>query len=315
MNMDFYASHFGFRENPFHLTPDPAYLYLSRQHRNALSHLLYGIGGRKGFIVITGGIGTGKTTLCRALLAELDPSVATALIFNSMMTEVELLAAVQQEFGIPAGRGRKTRKRCIDGINTFLLKNFSMGGNAVLIIDEAQNCSPNVLEQIRMLSNLETEREKLLQIVLMGQPELREILEAPALRQLNERIMVRYHLESLDERQSEEYIRHRLATAAREENRVTFTPGALRLIYRYARGNPRRINGICDRALLVAYTKDTFRIHRGIVRAALQDLGGGSGRRGRPFLFPGRGEGPWPAASLLWVLALSLLAWIFFIRG
>jgi len=314
MNMDFYASHFGFRENPFHLTPDPAYLYLSRQHRDALSHLLYGIGERKGFVVITGGIGMGKTTLCRALLAELDPSVATALIFNAAVSELELLAAVQQEFGIAPGRGRKTRKRCLDGINTFLLKNYSNGGNAVVIIDEAQNCSPHVLEQIRMLSNLETEREKLLQIVLMGQPELREILEAPALRQLNERIMVRYHLEPLDEKQSEAYIRHRLAMAAGDENKVDFTAGALRLIHRRARGNPRRINGICDRALLVAYTKDTVSIHRGIVRAAVRDLGGPFEKGGRLSRFPGTGASPWFAAAFLAGLVFFLFLWIL-VRG
>ena len=186
-----YTSFFGFRENPFNLTPDPRYLFLSPFHKEALDHLLYGITERKGFIAITGGIGTGKTTLCRALLDHLDDSTRTALIFSAFLSDTELLKAINQEFGIKMDPAAASKKDYIDSLNSFLLDNFSSGRNAVLLIDEAQNLSQTVLEQIRMLSNLETEKEKLIQIVLVGQSELKDLLASPSLRQLNERITVR----------------------------------------------------------------------------------------------------------------------------
>lgn len=267
-----YAAYFGLRENPFNLNPDPRYFYLSPQHQEALNCLIYGINERKGFIVITGGIGNGKTTLCRTLLARLDKSVESALIFNSSLSDLELLQAINQEFGIVLARGRQTKKRCLDALNEFLLKNFAAGKQSLLLIDEAQNLSHDVLEQIRMLSNLETDREKLLQIILMGQPELKELLSLPSLRQLNERITVRYDLKPLDRENLRVYIDYRLTMAGATEN-VRFTRGAYNLIYYCTTGNPRRINTLCDRALLVAYAEDAVIINRRIVKKALRDVG------------------------------------------
>ncbi|MHB8770228.1 MAG: ExeA family protein [Syntrophales bacterium] len=269
-----YEAYFGLKENPFSLSPDPQYLYLSPQHREALNCLIYGIGERKGFMVVTGGIGTGKTTLCRALLAGLDGTTASALIFNPALSEIELLKTINEEFGIKlAGRG--TKKRYLDGLNAFLMKNFAAGRNAVLLIDEAQNLSHGVLEQIRMLSNLETVREKLIQIILLGQPELRRLLALPSLRQLNERITVRYDLKPLVREDVRRYIEHRLDTAGGERLGDSFTAGSYDLIYRMSRGIPRRINAICDRALLIAYGKDVRAIDRRLVRAAIRDIGPG----------------------------------------
>jgi len=269
-----YEAYFGLKENPFSLSPDPRYLYLSPQHQEALNCLIYGIGERKGFMVVTGGIGTGKTTLCRALLAGLDGRTASALIFNPALSDVELLKTINEEFGIKlAGRG--TKKRYLDGLNAFLMKNFAAGKNAILLIDEAQNLSLSVLEQIRMLSNLETVRDKLIQIVLLGQPELRRLLALPSLRQLNERITVRYDLKPLAREDVRRYIEHRLVTAGGEKSGSSFTAGSYDLIYRMSRGIPRRINAICDRALLIAYGKDIRTIDRRLVRAAIRDIGPG----------------------------------------
>jgi general secretion pathway protein A len=270
-----YTSYFGLKENPFNLTPDPRYLFLSPQHSEALSHLLYGINEKKGFMVITGGIGTGKTTICRKLLSVLDQSIDSALIFNPSLSEMELLATINQEFGVKSGRGRPTRKRYISALNAFLLKNFSSGRNSVLLIDEAQNLSRGVLEQIRMLSNLETEREKLLQIILIGQPELEELLTSPSLKQLNERITVRYNLTPFNRRQEEDYIRHRLAVAGADNGFPRFSSQAFRKIHRYSKGIPRRINAICDRTLLIAYSGDCNVISRNLVRETVSDIGSG----------------------------------------
>jgi general secretion pathway protein A len=268
-----YETYFGLKENPFTLSPDPRYLYLSPQHREAMNCLIYGIGEKKGFMVVTGGIGTGKTTLCRALLAGLDGTVATALIFNPAISDIELLRTINQEFGIRLV-GRGTKKRYLDALNSFLMKNFAAGRNAVLMIDEAQNLSHSVLEQIRMLSNLETVREKLIQIILLGQPELRCLLTLPSIRQLNERITVRYDLKPLAREDVRRYIEHRLVTAGGEANGL-FTPGGYALIYGLSRGVPRRINAICDRALLIAYGRDLRTIDRRLVRAAVRDIGPG----------------------------------------
>ena len=271
-----YTSYFGLHENPFNMTPDTRYLFLSRQHSEALNHLLYGIAEKKGLIVITGGIGTGQTTLCRKLLSLLDESTDTALIFNPAVSEIELLETINQEFGIPPRKGRKIKKGYIDDLNRFLLDGFTAGRNAVLMIDEAQNLSPSVLEQIRMLSNLETEQEKLLQIILIGQPGLSELLASPSLRQLNERITVRYTLGPFDPLQVKDYIRHRLAVAGGGTNGTApFSRRAYRTIYRYSRGIPRRINAICDRALLIAYSRNGGSISAKIVREGVHDIGGG----------------------------------------
>lgn len=268
-----YTSYFGFKESPFNLTPDPRYLFLSPHHREALDHLLYGINERKGFIAITGGIGTGKTTLCRALLDQLDKSIKSALIFNSFITEKELLEIINQEFGINLDPGVQTKKEHIDRLNQFLLKTFTGGGNAVLLIDEAQNLSDTVLEQIRMLSNLETEKEKLIQIVLVGQSELKELLASSSLRQLNERIMVRYELRPLAHIDVQGYVEHRLVVAGGRGN-LRFTKGAFKAIYSYSKGNPRRINAVCDRALLIAYAREKYTISKGMVGSAIEEIRG-----------------------------------------
>ena len=266
-----YTSFFGLRENPFNLTPDPRYLFLSPYHKEALDHLLYGINERKGFIAIAGGIGTGKTTLCRALLSHMDASTKSALVFNASISDMELLKTINQEFGIQMDTRAVSKKDHIDVLNHFLLKNFSQGGNAFLLIDEAQNLSHTVLEQIRMLSNLETEREKLIQIVLVGQPELKELLAAPSLRQLNERIMVRYDLRPLRSRDIQGYVEHRLVVAGSKGN-VRFTNGVFKKISAYSQGNPRRINAVCDRALLIAHIKEEHTISKGTVAKAIEEL-------------------------------------------
>jgi general secretion pathway protein A len=266
-----YTSFFGFKENPFNLTPDPRYLYLSPYHKEALDHLLYGINERKGFIAITGGIGTGKTTLCRALLSHLDPTTKSALILNAFISDIELLKAVNHEFGLPMGQRKMSKKEYIDALNQFLLRNFARGGNAVLLVDESQNLSDAVLEQIRMLSNLETEREKLIQIVLVGQSELKELLAAPSLRQLNERITVRYDLRPLEPRDVQGYVEHRLVVAGGRGN-VRVTNGGYRKIAAFSKGNPRRINAVCDRSLLIAYVEGRQRISEGTVRRAIEEL-------------------------------------------
>jgi general secretion pathway protein A len=266
-----YSSYFGLKENPFNLCPDPKYLYLSPQHREALNHLIYGITERKGFIVLTGDVGTGKTTICRSLLATLDDSIESALIFNSHISDIELLETINQEFGIPIDGEERTKKRYIDALNEFLLRNFAAAKNVILLVDEAQNLSHKVLEQIRMLSNLETIQEKLIQIVLIGQPELQDLLMLPSLRQLNERITVRYDLKPLEKKNVQNYIEHRLAVAGGE--RVKFEQRTYGLIYDHSRGIPRRINAICDRALLIAYTVDTLTIDKITVRHAVNDMG------------------------------------------
>ncbi|HUT70446.1 MAG TPA: AAA family ATPase [Desulfatiglandales bacterium] len=304
-----YTSYFGLKENPFNLTPDPRYLFLSTYHKEALDHLLYGINDRKGFIAITGGIGTGKTTLSRALLGQLDESVKSALIFNSFISDTELLEMVNQEFGIKTDSKAKTKKGYIDKLNRFLLKSFTTGGNAVLLIDEAQNLSLPVLEQIRMLSNLETEREKLIQIVLVGQSELKELLANPSLKQLDERIMVRYELKPLDQKDAQGYVEHRLVVGGGRGN-LNFTGSALREIYRYSQGNPRRINAVCDRALLVAYAKDEFSISRGTIRKAIDDMRGGLSSEVRAHCGPRRIWRLLPVLVALLVVLLGLFGWM-----
>jgi general secretion pathway protein A len=267
-----YAAYFGLKENPFNLSPEPRYLFLSEQHRDALNCLIYGIKEKKGFVLISGGIGLGKTTICRSLLGALDDSVETALIFNTAISDLDLLETVLGEYGIAIKSKSKTKKNYIDTLNDFLLQNFAAGKTAVLLIDEAQNLSHGVLEQIRMLSNLETETEKLIQIILIGQPELVSTLMLPALRQLNERITVRYDLKPLSLLEVREYIQHRLIVA-QGPGSLKFTKGAFNLIYKFSEGIPRRINALCDRALLIAYTKSTSKIDRKIVKLAVHDIG------------------------------------------
>ena len=294
-----YKTFFGFREHPFNLTPDPRYLYLSRYHREALDHLLYGINQRKGFIAITGGVGTGKTTLCRALLDHLDDTTKSALIFSSFVSDMEILKSIAHEFGVALPAETESKNALLDAINHFLLRVFREGGNALLLIDEAQNLSRTVLEQIRMLSNLETEKDKLIQIVLVGQSELRDVLSAQSLRQLDDRITVRYHLKPLDQKDAQGYVEHRLVVAGGKGD-VHFSDGAFKRIYTYSGGNPRRINAVCDRALLLAYTAEKRTVSGKMTARAILDLRGGIDADGnRP---PGSRQWTW----WKWVLPLIL---------
>src|SRR5262249_11592957 len=242
---------------------------LSAQHEEALTHLLYGIYERKGFIEITGEVGTGKTVLCRALLERLDKTVSTALIFNSYLTKIELLQAITDDFGLTPRD--TTSKGYIDTLNAHLLAEFAAGHNAVVVIDEAQNLEPMVLEQLRMLSNLETERGKLLQIILVGQPELRAKLSTPQMRQLEQRIAVRFHIHELTRTETEQYITHRMSVAGGAHT-VTWSRRAMRLIHHHTGGIPRRINLLCDRILMTAFVRETHRVHAALVRHSVEDL-------------------------------------------
>ena len=271
-----YEAFYGLNEKPFNLTPDPSFLYLSEKHKEAFAHLLYGIRNRNGFVMVSGEIGTGKTTICRSLLGRLDPESEVAFIFNPRLSPQELLKTINEEFGI-ASRAR-SMKELIDELNAHLLARTAEGKNCILVIDEAQSLTPSVLEQIRLLSNLETERQKLLQIILVGQPELAEMLELPELRQLNQRITARYHLHELNFDETLHYIAYRLRIAG-GRRKVRFTRSAIRTVYASSGGTPRLINAICDRALLIGYTLEKHQITRGIIKKAVKEIRGEKVRR------------------------------------
>lgn len=266
-----YKDFFGFRIQPFNVTPDPSFLFLSRTHQDALNQVLYGIRQRQGFLRVTGEVGTGKTILCRCLLNELSGEAATAYLFNPFLSKQELLRAINEDFGIPAS-AEDPEKKLIDDLNTFLLEKQRAGQTAVLILDEAQDLSELLLEQVRLLSNLETDREKLLQIVLVGQPELEEKLRDPRLRQIRERMAVNVTLRKLDLQETVGYISHRLAVAGGRED-VHFPGGALDRVFELTEGVPRRINLLCDRALLVGLVKGNGEIDASMVEEAGRDLG------------------------------------------
>jgi len=277
----------GFREKPFNLTPDPRFVFLSKNHREAFAHLLYGINDRAGFIALTGEVGSGKTTVLRALLSQLDADHhRTALIFNPCLSAPELLQNINREFGISTNTSNSSS--LLDAFNLFLLQQNAEGRTVVLAIDEAQDLEAPVLEQIRLISNLETDTEKLIQIVLSGQPEFIQILERNEMRQLSQRITVRYHLQPMDFQDTVNYINHRLV-AAGGKGRNIFSRRALKRIYRYSRGLPRLINAACDRALLAGYTRDTARISSQIAAAGIKDLKRNAAsytRKQRLILFP-----------------------------
>jgi len=267
-----YEAFYGLREKPFNLTPDPKYLYLSDKHKEAFAHLLFGIKNRSGFVMLTGEIGTGKTTICRNLLNQLDSDTEVAFIFNPFLSPVELLRKINSEFGID------TRADNLLGLteelNIHLLNAGARGKNCVLVIDEAQNLDPVVLEQIRLLSNLETETNKLLQIVLIGQPELGEKLALHELRQLNQRITARYHLKPLNAKETLQYIAYRLHVAGGRKGGVSFAKNAIAAVYKFSKGTPRVINAVCDRALLIGYTREERTITAAIVRQAVREVRG-----------------------------------------
>jgi len=269
-----YAQYFGLKQAPFSIAPDPRYLYMSERHREALAHLLYGVGGGGGFVVLTGEIGAGKTTVCRCFLEQIPRRTNVAYIFNPKVTVGELLKSVCDEFRIPyehQGPGQATIKDYVDPLNEFLLKTHAVGQNNVLIIDEAQNLSPDVLEQLRLLTNLETSERKLLQIMLIGQPELRTMLAHPELEQLAQRVIAHFHLDALSEEETGQYIQHRLSVGGLKRGRL-FDSKAVRRIHQLTGGVPRRINLLCDRALLGAYVENKAKVDRQIVDKAAQEV-------------------------------------------
>jgi general secretion pathway protein A len=266
-----YKNFFGFKEKPFKLVPDPAYLFLSKSHEEALAHLTYAVIQGDGFVEITGEVGTGKTTLCRAFLESLDDNTITAYIFNPKLDSLQLLKAINDELGIDSDADNT--KDLIDLLNSFLIEKKAQGKNVILLIDEAQNLTREVLEQLRLLSNLETTKQKLLQVILVGQPELGEKLDSHELRQLGQRISLSCQLTPLSYKEVIEYIQHRIHIASRKPV-PQFTHGAYRCIYRYSRGIPRLINIVCNRALLTAFSLDEQRITGKIARAAIMELAG-----------------------------------------
>ncbi len=265
-----YTQFFGLREKPFTLSPDPKYLFLSDSHREALAHLLYGIEQGEGFIAVTGEVGTGKTTLCRTLLDRLDASTEVAFVFNPPLSGMELLQSVHHELGLLGGEA--SRQELTQELNQFLLEKKVQGRRVLLIIDEAQNLERDALEQVRLLGNLETNTAKLLQIILLGQPELDTTLESPNLRQLRQRITVRWRLAPLSAGETREYVVHRLKVAG--ASRELFTDLALREIHRRSRGIPRVINLLCDRSLLAAYAARTQSIGLGLVSEVEREVAG-----------------------------------------
>lgn len=333
-----YTVFYNFKEKPFSLTPDPKFIFFSENHQEALDHMMYGIAQREGFMAITGGIGTGKTTLCRALLESMDEKDKVALILNPMLSSSDLLRALVQDLGVRPhyvdsnrndagtwipenGRGSESwsaeeikwlrnasKKELLDALNGFLLEQYTAGGSTVVIIDEAQNLSLDVMEQIRLLSNLETEKQKLLQIIFVGQTELNEKLALPQLKQLNQRISIRYELRPLSVEETRTYIYHRLRVAA-SVPRVTFSRSAFKTIYSYTQGYPRLINLVCDRALLAGYNNRAKCIDTKHVRQAIKSLlGDDSQRAGFDFVMKLRLA---VAASVLFFVAGSL----FFLQG
>ncbi|MBU4377016.1 MAG: XrtA-associated ATPase [Candidatus Omnitrophica bacterium] len=266
-----YLDYYRLSERPFNVTSDPAFLYLSKRHKEAFTHLIYGIKERKGFLEITGEVGTGKTTLCRALLNQLDPQTKAAFIFNSDLSELQVLQAIADDLNINVER--RTKMELFAKLNLFLIHQLRAGNNVVLILDEAQNLKARTLEQLRMLSNLETDKEKLFQIILVGQPELREKLNSPNLRQLRQRISVRYHILPLEQNEITDYVNHRLSIAG-SDGTLKFTEDAIEKIYEYSGGIPRLINIVCDKSLLLGFVLERYEINGNIIEKSIEEIEG-----------------------------------------
>ncbi|MEM1113856.1 MAG: AAA family ATPase [Pseudomonadota bacterium] len=286
-----YHQYFGLEEAPFSIAVNPRYLFMSARHRDALAHLLYGVGSGGGFILLTGEVGTGKTTINRCLLEQMPDDTDIAIVLNPALDARELLATVCDELGISLSEEQPSLKTLTDALHAFLLENHSRGRKTVLLIDEAQHLDFDVLEQIRLLTNLETNSEKLLQIILIGQPELAQLLQRPELRQLNQRITARYNLQPLDLDETRAYIRHRLRVAGLAPGRELFPDRVVRALHRRTRGIPRLINLLCDRMLLGAYGRNRERVDPGLLRVAVQEvMGEETNLRGQ------RAAGPWGLA-------------------
>jgi general secretion pathway protein A len=266
-----YLDYYGLTEPPFDITPNPRFLFYSAKHREAFNHLLYGIRERKGFVQLTGEVGAGKTTLCRAMLEHLEGHYATALILNPLMSANELMKAIALEYGLPVHG--LDRLETLGVINQFLLQQVERGQDTVLIIDEAQDLTEELLEQVRLLSNLEMDDRKLLQIVLLGQPELRDRLNSPRLRQLRQRITVRFHLPPLSRFEVTQYIQHRLHVSG-ANGAPRFTRPAVWRLCRYSQGIPRLVNAVCDKALLAGFVNQRERIDYRMVGQAIRELEG-----------------------------------------
>jgi general secretion pathway protein A len=295
-----YTSFFGLNEKPFSITPDPRYLFLSERHGEALAHLVYGVTESGGFIQLTGEVGTGKTTLCRTLLLNRVPSNAdVAVVLNPQLSALEFLEAICEELGVKVPKRKGSIKALIDALNRYLLDAHADGRRTILVVDEAQNLAPEVLEEVRLLTNLETAKQKLLQIILIGQPELRELLARNDLRQLAQRITGRYHLEPLSPEETDQYIEHRLQVAGALGK--VFDAGAKRTVFRLSQGVPRLINVICDRALLGAYSQGSRLVSRRVVRRAAAEISGESN-----LMLGWRWTAPTVAVAATLVLAVSI---------
>ncbi len=273
-----YEAHYGLTEPPFSLTPDPKYFYRSEGHTRAFELLQYGIERREGFMLVYGDIGTGKTTLCRTVLGAIDQDVSTALLLNPFLSEIDLIKAILEDFSVKLpgrkdAQGSLSKQDLINALNDFLLKTRESGGRAVVMIDEAQNIPVDTLEQIRILSNLETHKEKLLQIVLVGQLNLIDVLSEPALKQLFQRVSIKCELSALSEVEVADYVRHRLSVAGGSPAKISFNPSGIRKIYKYSGGVPRIINLIADRALLAGMALGAATIDGDVCLRAVNNLG------------------------------------------
>jgi general secretion pathway protein A len=289
-----YIEYFGLEETPFSIAPDPRYLYMSERHREALAHLVYGIKSDGGFVLLTGEVGTGKTTVCRCFLEQIPQDCNVALVLNPKLTVLELLATVCDELGIDYPENNTSVKIFVDRINTFLLDAHAKGRKTVLIIDEAQNLDTEVLEQLRLLTNLETNQRKLLQIIMLGQPELRDMLSQPVLRQLAQRITARYHLGPLSQKEVAAYVNHRLSVAGLRSR--LFPAPTISTLFRLSGGIPRRINILCDRALLGTYVQGQSSVHKSTLKKAAREVFGNADQ----------GNGHWKMSKWWWLAGLAL---------
>jgi len=285
-----YTKFYGLEEKPFEITPDPKFLYLSDNYKEALAHLVYAVRERKGFTVVTGEVGTGKTTLVQTLLSRLDGEVRTAYVFNPKLGATDFLHYICEDLGLKGQA--KSKGQCIAELHNFLMACYARNENVVLIIDEAHTLDPKLLEEVRLLTNLETPKSKLLQVILMGQPELDEVLNRPQFRQLKQRVSLRFHMQPLDQGGTERYIRKRLEMAG-AVNADLFTPKAVGAIYRYSKGIPRLINILCDNALLAGYAADQRVIQKSVIQEVIGYLEGAGQKK--------------PKRFMIWVLILVVL--------